>query len=93
MLAFETLFSTVASGGIFIMEDIHTSFAPLSEEGYADCYEDAYSYFSKLAYLVCGKGRKHTYFSVNPPSAMQIALAKDIESISFYKETLLIIKK
>lgn len=93
VLAFEKLFSTVEEGGIFIMEDIQTSFAPLNEKGYADCYEDAYSYFSKLAYLVCGNGKKHTFFDSHHPTPMQMALAKTIDSISIYHATILVVKK
>ena len=93
ILAFEKLFPTVEAGGIFIMEDIHTSFSPKKEQGYADCNEDAYSYFSKLAYLVCGKGNNHEFFNKNPPTLMQLALSKEIENISFYRRAIIIIKK
>ncbi len=94
ILAFEKLFPTVESGGIYIMEDIHTSFLPLSEKGYGNCHNaDSYTYFSMLTYLVCGNGRKHKSFDINQPTAMQIELAKEIENISFYKETVVLVKK
>jgi hypothetical protein len=92
ILSFEKLFSTVESGGVFIMEDIHTSFFPLSEH-YRFDGEDTYSYFSKLTYLVCGMGNKHKFFEKCPPTAMQLTLAKQIEAISFYGKTVLIVKK
>jgi len=95
ILSFELLFPTVDTGGLFVMEDVHTSFSPLNEKdkGYADCYEDAFTYFSRLTYLVCGRGNGHRSFQENRPSPMQMALARQIDSIVFYGKTILIVKK
>lgn len=94
ILAFEKLFATVDSGGIYIIEDLQTSFSPLGDAPfYHDCYEDAFTYLSKISCLVCGQGSQHPSFEKNPPSAMQLALSKEISSVSFYGKTCLIVKK
>ncbi|EIC22609.1 SAM-dependent methyltransferase [Thiorhodovibrio frisius] len=94
ILAFEVLFKTVEKGGCYIVEDIHTSFSPLREnENYANSYEDAYTYFSTINFLVCGGGRHHPSFELSKPTPMQRQMAKDIESVSIYKSTILINKK
>lgn len=93
VLSFEILFPTVEPGGLYIIEDIHTSFFPACEKDYADSYQDAFTYFNNLNYIVCGRGAKHTQYKNISLSAMQMALGKQIDAISLYHETFLIIKK
>lgn len=93
ILAFEMLFQTVVPGGLFVIEDVNTSFSPFNEKGYADSHEDAFSYFSRLSYLVGGSGRKHPSYQVDLRTPKQMALAKKIDAICFYGDTILIVKK
>ena len=93
ILAFEILFQTLESGGLYIVEDLHTSFRSLHEKSYADSPIDAFTYFNHLTYRVCGRGLSHRNDEKLTLSAMQIALAQQIDMIAFYGKTLLIIKK
>ncbi|MDD2724873.1 MAG: hypothetical protein PHH59_12735 [Methylovulum sp.] len=93
ILSFEILFQTVADGGIFVIEDINTSFSPKNEGAHADSYEDAFTYFSRLTYLVGGRGKKHLSYQMSRPAPIQIALAKKIDAICFQGDTIIIVKK
>ncbi|WP_020395136.1 class I SAM-dependent methyltransferase [Thiolinea disciformis] len=93
ILAFEVLFQTLESGGLYIVEDLHTSFRSLHEQSYADSPVDAFTYFNHLTYCICGRGAQHRNGEKLTLSAMQIALAQQIDMIAFYGKTLLIIKK
>lgn len=94
ILAFEVLFQTVLPGGLFVMEDINTSYQPLSEQRwYGNCYEDAFTYFNRLSYLVCGGKKPHHSYQTIKPTPMQMALAAKIDAICFYRDTILIVKK
>lgn len=91
ILGIETLFRIVEPGGIYIIEDLHTSFFDIADNGYADAAQDAYSYLQQLACLVLGSGRSHSLMERATP--MQRALATQIESIAFARRTAVIVKK
>lgn len=94
ILSFEVLFKTVLPGGLFIMEDVNTSFEPLNQKPwYSNCYEDAFTYFSRLTYLICGGEKRHPSYPTIKPTPMQMALALKIDAICFFRDTILIVKK
>jgi hypothetical protein len=94
ILCFEILFKSLARSGIYIVEDLNTSFEPLrSNKEYADSWQDGFSYFARLTYLVAGTGDDHPGLADAPPNAMMIALAREIDAISFFRRVALVIKK
>lgn len=93
ILSFEYMFPHLKDGGIFIMEDLGTSFEPYNEmPRYADNYEDAATYFSKLFMLVVGINKKHFSYDKYKPNASLVNLAARVDWIRTSGE-LLFIKK
>lgn len=93
ILAFEQLFPALTSGGIFISEDLNTSYSPLKEHPfYIDHYEDAASYFAKLMLVTIGKQKMHSSYSTDKPSVIMSKLAEQISFISATKHAVIIKK-
>ena len=89
------IFKALPSGGIYILEDIHTSFLPLrSELPYADQRVSAYDFIEAVASVVTGnnhyklKGR-----TLLPYIELIEELAVQIEMMSFIAESVIIIKR
>lgn len=93
VLALENLFWALLPGGIYILEDINTSFGDLAARYGVGQYVDTYSYVSVLACLVCGRANPHPSFERLPPSAMQQALATEIDVVSIYRHSAVFMKK
>mgnify|MGYP000557256397 CR=1 FL=1 len=89
IIGFQTLFPLLPPGGVYIVEDVHTSFLA-KEEGaqYADHEESFWSYFSRLqAALVCAQ--RH-----GPELSLQESrLVAWIDSISISRRTVAIVKR
>lgn len=83
ILTAEMLMPSVKPGGIYICEDLQTSFSPLMERGYADAPIDAASWFQQLAGCVLGRGARRSGVDTHAPSPMQAALAKEVYSVTF----------
>lgn len=94
IVAFETLFPRLPSGGIYVCEDIHTSFEPLasSKHKFKDGSIDAYSYFSNLCYLVVSKGCELNTSAIRISSPFQQNIFKSISSMVFLKHSVLLTK-
>ena len=91
VIAFEALFPQLPVGGVYICEDIHTSFEPLARQGFADRPVDAFTYFAQLSYLITG-GRKESANKTISFSPAQSGLAKSISSITVRNHTVIITK-
>ncbi|WP_417713063.1 hypothetical protein [Pseudophaeobacter arcticus] len=89
IIGFQTLFPMLPPGGVYIVEDVHTSFLA-QEDGaqYADHEESFWSYFSRLqAALVCAQ--RHGP-ELSPQESRLVAW---IDSISISRRTVAIVKR
>ncbi len=89
IIGFQTLFPMLPPGGVYIVEDVHTSFLA-KEEGsqYADHEESFWSYFSRLqAGLVCSQRHGPEL------STQESRLIAWIDSISISRRTVAIVKR
>lgn len=93
ILALERLFFSLELGGIYIVEDLHTSFGELVPTYGKGQQQDAFSYMMTLTALVCGHGEPHSSFAKMPTTPMQQALAAEIDSITIYNHTAVILRK
>jgi len=94
ILAFECLFPALNAGGVYICEDLATSFPPASNrKAWADHDEDAVAYFSRLFVMTIGGGRMSHSTVDTPPSVMQKQLSRMIKSLYTSAGTLVIYKK
>ena len=89
--SFYYLFTCLPHGGVFIMEDIGTSFGKCIDSLYADCRISAYDFFSGLSEMVASDGESDIKLA---DFRDEIAdLAKDIEMISISSQNCIVIKK
>ncbi|MFI3156757.1 MAG: hypothetical protein QX199_11435 [Methylococcaceae bacterium] len=94
ILSFEHLFPHIQQGGIFIVEDLETSFTPWRErKAHPDHFEDAVNYYSRLAVLTVGDNKDHASFRNSSPSVRQSRLAAAIDWMRMSKGLLAIKKK
>jgi len=91
---FATLFPKLAPGGLYIIEDIHTSFGPKRQRWARGAKIDAYSVISGLLALVAGKGRVHPLNLSRSAEAREVlGLWRVIDGITIINEACLIMKK
>lgn len=93
ILAAGLLLPSVKPGGLYICEDLHTSFPPWTERGYADSAIDAVTWFQQLAACIVGKGQRRPGVDTHSPSPMQEAIARQCAAITFSKGTCVIRKR
>lgn len=90
------LFPALPSGGIYILEDLGTSFPAYRKRGFADASVSCYDFLIELNYIVTG-GEKLAKAGLSKPIfAMQDileSLAYEIDMMSFIRESCIIIKK
>ncbi|MBR5969137.1 MAG: hypothetical protein IK016_02190 [Lachnospiraceae bacterium] len=91
-----TLFPVLPHGGIFIMEDLETSFSAYRHKNYNDASISCYAFLSEIASSVTG-GEK-PLLSDRPQSIAQFApeieaIARETELISFLKGSCILIKR
>lgn len=91
--AFEAIFPSLKSQGIYIVEDLHTSFSDDRTYYGNDIDEiDAFSYFSALNSLVCGRSQAHPLVAMLGASDRQIELANLIDMMVFGRRFVAIVK-
>ena len=99
ILAFRTLFPSVVSGGIFIMEDLCTSYGEMRKEysrGAGDRVKDPVNYFLALSRGVCypaaigADGEVRRIYEI---TAIDEALSKQIAMLSWIGNSCVIIRK
>ena len=89
ILAIETLFDSLKPGGVYICEDIHTSFGDLRPK--FGNGEDAFSYISTLSALVCGDEKPHP--ALERATEAQRRLAKKIDFAGIYGHVAILVKR
>lgn len=92
ILAIKTLFSSVAAGGVFIMEDIHTSFGNLRESFGSSDRIDTFEFLVSLTTLLAGKQKEHPIQNSLKKELVLTDLVKEIESITFIEQSCIICK-
>ncbi|HEY5049184.1 MAG TPA: hypothetical protein VII49_14300 [Rhizomicrobium sp.] len=93
ILALETLFPALEAGGLYVVEDLQTSFEPLRRGVYADNTEDAFSFLIRLAHMVGGSGLGHPALDGANTNSLMKSLAEVTDMIAFYGRTALIAKR
>ena len=83
-------------GGVYILEDIITSFPSLSYQGFDDTVISAYDFCSAIAEAVTGN--EHLRLDKNIYEVSMVkeeveAIAKDVEMISFIWGSCIIVKR
>jgi len=92
--SFESLFPHVPSGGIYLCEDLGTSFPPASDKkAWSDHHEDAVNYFLRMVSLSIGGGISNHSSDQHLVSATQKALSKMISEVVAFKGIVGFIKK
>jgi hypothetical protein len=93
LLAFEILFPSVVPGGLYIIEDIETSFGTRRGAWSQGAEIDSYTVLSHLMALVAGKGQCHPLLPITAPKEHPVlAFWSDIESITLFNDAMLIAK-
>jgi hypothetical protein len=93
LLALRILFKSLNEGGIYIIEDIHTSFGKMRERYAKNASRDTYSVLVSLATLIAGKGRTHPILeSAQEDDFSPIKLWRSIESVTFINHSCIITK-
>jgi hypothetical protein len=94
LLAFEILFPSVREGGVYIIEDIETSFGEHRESWSQGAEIDTYTILSRLIGLVAGKGRDHPLVSgTSLDHHPALGFWQDIESVTIVSDACLIAKR
>jgi len=93
---FLQLFSTLKKGGVYIIEDILTSFGPMRERYHGESSHDAFQFLTYLSGLVAGKGRRHPLLEAQlidqKFSTELLEIYKEIDMISFINHSSIIVK-
>ena len=94
ILAFNILFDSLESGGVYIIEDIHTSFGEKRDRWRRGSSEDAYSALTYLAAQVAGQGRTHPVLErFSEAETPPLQFWRSIEGITFINHACIIVKK
>lgn len=101
MLALKTLFPAVKDGGIFIIEDIHTSFGDLRGKYHekTNAYQgisdgaDAATLVSILSLMVAGGCESHPLIDLGIHGSWLQDIAEKVASITFINHAAIIVKK
>lgn len=92
----EHLFASLANGGIYIVEDILTSFGKMRERYNGGAVDDAFSILAHLSALVAGKSKPHPVIeasNLQPSILPSLAkLSRSIDMISFVNHSCIIVK-
>lgn len=94
--AFIILWESLKSGGIYIMEDIHTSFRAIRDWGYDDASLSSYTFLCSLQEIVTSG--EHLERSTKPYPVISLydeieRIAKEIDMMTFIRNSCIIIKK
>lgn len=91
ILAFIMLFPKLEAGGIYIIEDLHTSFAPLKQQYANNSDLPASDFLLKLAEIVLAQNAPLE--DEGEYQAVLKAFAREVDMISFIQKSCIIIKK
>lgn len=90
---FEFSFPFLVSGGLYIVEDIETSFGEFRYGIWNDQEKDAASYFAQIALLVNGDMENDSHNLLESVTEKQKKICSSIKWISFIKNSVIIAKK
>lgn len=90
---FLELFPSLNEGGVYIIEDIHTSFGDLRERYGEKNEKDAFEFFWHLTTQITGDGSPHPSMENRKYVDMYKTLRMKIESIAFVKHAVIICKR
>ncbi len=90
---FESLFSSLSDGGVYIVEDIQTSFGDARKKWGVSGTEDAFAYLTKLSNLVVGDGRYHPLQEDSVFGKNIHNIARHVDSVTFIRHSCVICKK
>jgi hypothetical protein len=93
---FVELFSSLRPGGLYILEDILTSFGRMRDRYHGGSSDDAFLMLSHLSALIAGKGRPHPSLSASPiepdlASKLQ-RIFRDVDMLSFVNYSCILVK-
>src|SRR5262249_29171901 len=91
ILGLERLLKCLEPGGVYIIEDLVTSFGSWTVDNTTEV--NPVSYLATLHALVSGGGEDHPVIAKFAPTEEQRAMAADIDLLSVYKSATLLIKK
>ena len=91
LIAFETIFPSLHSGAVYIVEDLNTSFGELSKS-YSDCTTAPSSYFTDLSHILLSNGQE-VLESLKHVSHHTEHLVQAIEFMTFIRESVIIAKR
>lgn len=92
LLAFRHLFPAVRRGGLYVIEDVETSFGPNRARWAQGASVDAFAVLGALAALVAGKGMHHPLAPAGPAAHPVLAFWPEIESVTFVNDACIIAK-
>lgn len=94
IMAFRVLFPALRNGGIFICEDLCTSFGEMRTT-YSQGFDmrDAVQYFMALSRLVCGRGSPELVLEHYALSEHDLRIAKHIHMVSWMNNSVIIVKR
>jgi len=95
ILGFRQLFASVKSGGVYIMEDLCTSFGQMRETyGCGLDQKDATMFFLALTRCLCGSDSESTYVdSIYRLSAEDKLIARSIDMLAWMGNCCIVVKK
>lgn len=88
---FLNLFDALNDGGVYIIEDIHTSFGNLRDRFQKNSNMDCFQFLTSLAALTAGSNRLHPDFAEAPDQRL-VKIARKIDSICLVKHSAIICK-
>lgn len=94
--ALVVLFNSVVDGGIYVIEDIHTSFGERRERYRKGAEVDAHTLLMALASFVAGDRRSHPSLNkaLTPKLEQSVRLlSKSVESVTFIRHSCIICKQ
>lgn len=90
---FESSFPFLVSGGLYIVEDMETSFGEFRYGIWNDQEKDAANYFAQIALLVNGDLKDDSHNLLCAVTEKQKEICKSIKWINFIKNSVIIAKK
>jgi len=89
---FLNLYSSVKPGGVYIIEDIHTSFGALRQQYANGETTDCFAFLTALSAMVAGGRRDHPVLeNINDRAALR-DFAAEIDSVTFIQHSCIICK-
>lgn len=92
ILSLKILFPSLAAGGVFIMEDVHTSFGDLRKDFGSDDRVDTFELLVSLTMLLAGRQESHPLQNTLKKVPELTGIVNEIDSITFIERSCIICK-